>query len=68
MSEIKLKDSPFLEFLKGMKPSKSENGKSLSVSEIWRLIADKASLDEMGFSSEDELKNWISDNEYKAIE
>ena len=40
---------------------------SLSNREIWDMIANKESYDKMGFSNEEELKQYIIDNPYENL-
>lgn len=44
-----------------------EEADKLSPREIWDLIAQRASFEDMGFESESKLKDFIADNSYDSI-
>lgn len=48
-------------------PKGSGNSNSRNAREVWEGIARKKSFDELGFSSEEELKTFIVENPYDTI-
>ena len=53
--------------LKDMLNALNEGTKGIDVREIWNKIIEGASLDEMGFSTEEEKKKFIADNPYESL-
>lgn len=53
------------DLLNGM--TKPDDKSTLSPTDIWAMIANGDSLEAMGFSSEADKKDWISNNEYENI-
>jgi len=47
-------------------PNQDDENK-LSAKEIWDMIANQESYDKMGFSSDDELKEWMENNPYSNL-
>ena len=55
------------DLLNSLSGDNNKTTNSLSPREIWNMIASKDSFDKMGFSSEDELKQFIVDNPYENL-
>lgn len=45
----------------------SKDSEKYTAKEIWQMIADRKSYEEMGFDSEEDLKQFIKDNDYDNI-
>lgn len=48
-------------------PNQGNSEDSLSAKEIWNMIANRESHTKMGFSSEQELKDFINNNPYSNL-
>jgi hypothetical protein len=55
------------DLLNSLTSPESSDSEKYTAKEIWQMIADKKSFEEMGFDSEEDLKKFISDNEYDNI-
>jgi len=55
------------DLLNSLSGDNNKSTNSLSPREIWDMLANKDSFDKMGFSSEEELKQFIVDNPYDSL-
>jgi hypothetical protein len=55
------------DLLNSLKGDNNKTTNRLSPREIWDMVANKDSFDKIGFSSEDELKEYLKNNPYNNL-
>ena len=55
------------DLLNSLKGDNNKTTNGLSPRKIWDMVANNESFDKMGFSSEEELKQYLVDNPYNNI-